>query len=112
MEKTEKPKSEILQEQIDSLKKQIESLTTLPKKAELEQLEHQTHKHNETAEEHFDNCPNCRKKIKEKLKPEILKEIEETKPKKVVQCTNCGEKVNAEIEKCPTCGNREAREIS
>lgn len=66
---------------------------------------------------HFDNCPDCHKKILEKAKPELIPDILKTYREKVkstkdpVICKDCGEIVERAEPKCTNCGNTKAREF-
>ena len=104
-----KKKSEILQEQIDFLKSEI-------KRLEKTTLTTSTKPHSHSANVEFD-CPDCQKaydaEVVAKARPEIEKTIRE-KHKSLedpVICKDCGEIVEKEIEECPTCHGKEAREI-
>ena len=70
-----------------------------------EKHEHEPPKKAESAIDHIDTCPTCRAQFKEKLRPEVLKEIVD-KAKGDYNCVGCGFKVERETETCPLCGKR------
>lgn len=110
-----KTQKQILQEQIDEMKKKMEALTSQP----------------EDAVSHINNCPTCKAKAKAALQDEILKEhqieahehpaptpqptreevlkgyLDSLKDKKTCKCKGCGMIVTQESEKCPFCGSTE-----
>ena len=122
MSQEPKKLSQILQEQIANLEKNLKNLEqkteewkkTTPE-APLSSTT-STHKHQAETQEHKSledllSCPTCAEKLRVKLKPEITKEIKEKlKSKELVKCVNCGEIVNAKEEDCPTCHRKDASE--
>ena len=100
-----KKKSELLQEQIDSLK---QTLTELQKQ-KTTSTEKPQHTHSDKVE--FD-CPGCQKKYDEQVAAKAISEFKtHLKEGKLVQCDDCGEIVNEEAEECPTCKGRSAHKI-
>jgi uncharacterized protein with PIN domain len=110
-----KKSSEVLAEQIESLRKEIiaelkkSSTTSTPEK-------HEEPKGHRDLDEQL-ACPTCKGKILEKLRPEIEKELkplllkevkEKLKSKELVTCDGCGEIVEKEISDCPTCHGKHA----
>jgi hypothetical protein len=94
-----KKQSEILQEQIDALKKELATLKTPPSTSTSE------HKHSANVE--FE-CPDCQKaydaEVVAKARPNIIQEMKEKfKKKDLVICDGCGELVEKEADECPTC---------
>jgi rubrerythrin len=114
-ESPQKKSSEVLAEQIESLRKEIiaelkkSSMTLTPEK-------HDEPKGHKDLDEQL-ACPTCKGKMLERLRPEIEKELkplllkeakEKLKSKDLVTCDGCGEIVEKTEESCPTCKGKRA----
>lgn len=102
-----KKQSVILQEQIDALKKELETLKKPKPETSTPESEHvampDSAKGHKTIDEVAD-CPNCKPKLLEKLRPELFKEFKEKlKSHELVTCDGCGEIVGKEEKECPGC---------
>ena len=103
-----KKRSEILQEQINELQKEMK---------ELESLKTSTHSH--TSKDVFD-CPECgetylneaRKRLEPEFKEKFAPKSPEKKKIEKVKCSWCGQEVDKEAEECEYCGNDEYYEES
>lgn len=130
-ETPKKTKSQELQEQISKQEKALEELKT-----SLTTLTQNSHRDMESAEQHLENCPTCKAKVKAKLTPEIetelkakiqaeqppaidekaiatkaLKEYFAKLPKQLTcKCKGCNEIVERTTPKCPYCGSTEGTE--
>jgi len=113
---TEQPKkmSELIKEQIANLEKNLKSLEAKQDQWLKTTLTPETHNHDapkghKTVEEVIE-CPTCKQKLLDKMRPELFKEFStKIKSKEIVECLDCGEMVNVKETNCPTCKGTRAK---
>ena len=113
---SEKKASEILLEKLEAFRKEMiaeikSSKTSTPEHEHVAMPE--SAKGHKTIDEVAD-CPNCRPRLIEKLRPEIEKELKEKHKslKEPTICKGCGEIVEKTAEECPSCHGRKATEVT